>query len=72
MNRFRRLLTPPDLYDLFALAGLALIAVGLWLIYPPAALIVTGAAILTLGIWGAKSWTSESARRSSKRQRDRV
>jgi hypothetical protein len=72
MKRLRRLFTPPEVYDLSALAGLLLLSVGLWCIYPPLALIVTGAALLFLGLCGAKSWTNENESKSSRRRQDRV
>ncbi len=40
-------------YDYFSLAGIGCIAVGLWMIYPPAALIAVGLALVVLGILGA-------------------
>ena len=36
--------------DLLALAGLALLAAGLWWIYPPAALVVVGLVLLAVGV----------------------
>lgn len=43
-----------DLADLLAAAGLALLAVGLGMVYLPLALIVTGAIVLALGIVGSR------------------
>lgn len=39
--------------DLSGLAGLASLSVGLWWVYPPAALIVSGAILLALAVFGA-------------------
>lgn len=39
-----------DLSDAFIFAGLALACVGVWQIYPPAALITGGVALFWLGI----------------------
>lgn len=38
-----------DLKDVFAFGGLAAVAWGLWLVYPPAAFIVTGACLFWMG-----------------------
>jgi hypothetical protein len=38
------------------LAGVCLIADGVWRIYPPAALIVAGLAVLALGFFGRKAF----------------
>lgn len=43
-------------WDIIALGGLALLATGLWWVYPPLALIVVGAGALVFGLWGAKVW----------------
>lgn len=43
-----------DLADLLAATGLALLAVGLGMVYLPLALIVTGAIVLALGIVGSR------------------
>lgn len=43
-----------DRWDVVALAGLALMAAGLYFIYWPLALLVPGAALLLLAIFGAK------------------
>ena len=43
-----------DVADLLAVVGLALLAVGLGMVYLPLALIVTGAIMLTLGIMGSR------------------
>lgn len=41
-----------DIYDWFGLIGLVMVAVGCWLIYPPAALIVPGVLLLGLSLAG--------------------
>lgn len=41
-----------DLYDTIAAAGLLLICVGAWLVWPPAALGIAGAALLWFGLRG--------------------
>lgn len=43
-----------DVADLLAAVGMALLAVGLGMVYLPLALIVTGAIMLTLGIMGSR------------------
>lgn len=43
-----------DVADLLAVVGMALLAVGLGMVYLPLALIVTGAIMLTLGIMGSR------------------
>ena len=43
-----------DLYDILVLAGLVSLAVGLWWIWPPLALVVVGALLLIGGVVGAK------------------
>lgn len=43
----------PDRYDLLGLAGLGLLAWGLWMVFPPAALIVAGALLLAAAVAGA-------------------
>ena len=39
-----------DLWDGLVLVGAVLAAAGVWLIYPPAAMIVAGAAMITAGV----------------------
>lgn len=41
-------------WDALAVAGLALVAAGLWLFHPSWSLIVTGTAMIGIAIWGAK------------------
>lgn len=48
-----------DKFDVVFLLGLLLIAVGLYFVYWPLALIVPGCVLLILGIWGAKTQNSE-------------
>ncbi len=43
----------PDARDLVGIAGLGLLGTGVWLVYPPAALIVVGSALLALALVGA-------------------
>ena len=45
----------PDLYDLLALAGLVMLGVGLWWIWPPLGLVVPGGLLFVVGMlaaWG--------------------
>lgn len=42
-----------DRYDLLTLIGLILLAGGLYLVYPPMALIVPGVVLVTVGVIGA-------------------
>lgn len=45
---------PPDVRDLAAAAGLTLLGVGFWLIYPPAAFIVPGALMVAIAVFGVR------------------
>ena len=47
-----------NLWELIVAIGALLVTAGLALIYPPAAFIFAGAALLIFGIWGAKQWAS--------------
>ena len=40
--------------DVLVIVGTALVGVGVWLIYPPAALIVVGAVLLAIGLYAAR------------------
>lgn len=40
--------------DVLVIVGTALVGVGVWLIYPPAALIVVGAVMLAIGLYVAR------------------
>jgi hypothetical protein len=42
-----------DRNDVAVMVGGAMLGYGLWMIYPPAALIVVGLALITFGILGA-------------------
>lgn len=42
-------------WDLLGLAGVASIGMGCWLVYPPSAFIVVGAALCFLAVIGAKN-----------------
>lgn len=44
------------IFDLMAVAGLALVGVGLWQVYPPASLMVVGGLLL------AASWSASRVR----------
>lgn len=41
--------------DVLVIVGTALVGVGVWLIYPPAALIVVGAVMLAIGLYAARA-----------------
>jgi hypothetical protein len=43
-----------SLGDVAAIAGVALLVAGLWLAWPPAALVVLGLALITYGVGAAK------------------
>ena len=45
-------------WDLLGFAGCALVVAGLWLIYPPVALIAGGLTLAAIGVVGAKRWVS--------------
>lgn len=53
----------PDGWDGLALAGALLVAGGLWWIYPPAALIAVGSALVAFAFWAAGRWRSEEGNR---------
>lgn len=40
----------PDISDFLIVAGLVLVGVGLWMVYPPAAVVFGGVALAALGI----------------------
>lgn len=48
-ERMKQLANLLDLRDVLAFGGLGMVAYGLWLIYPPASWIGTGAALFWLG-----------------------
>ena len=43
-----------DMYDIVAVAGIALVAAGLALVWMPLALVVPGCMLLAFGVWGAR------------------
>ncbi len=45
------------LWDSLALTGLCLVAAGLWLAWPPLALVVVGLMTVSLALWGARLWS---------------
>jgi hypothetical protein len=47
-------------WDLIAMAGVLLTAVGIACIYPPAAVIFLGLLLTLLGLWGARAWSSRA------------
>lgn len=49
-----------DRWDILTFAGLATVGVGLWMIYPPAALICIGAALCFVGWARSPSDSSDS------------
>jgi hypothetical protein len=44
------------IFDLLAVAGIVLIAVGLWLVAPWLSLLVTGLILFAAGILGGRAW----------------
>ncbi len=44
------------LWDLLALAGVALVVVGLWWVHPSLSLVVGGACLTAGAVVGAKTW----------------
>lgn len=48
----------PELRDVLAVAGLALLSVGAGMIYRPAGLIVAGVVMLAIGLFGVPRWGS--------------
>lgn len=53
MNPIKPERTAPDLRDVLVLVGVLLTGTGIWLIYPPAALIAVGVFLAALGLWGS-------------------
>lgn len=49
-NPVRKIQPKSVLSDLLVFAGLAVVAVGLWWIYPPACLLFSGAAAVAVGL----------------------
>ena len=49
-------------YDLTALAGLVLVALGVWLIFPSLAVILVGCTLVAVGLLGAKAWAARKRR----------
>lgn len=45
-------------WEATAAIGAAAAFAGLWMIYPPAALLIGGVALIAFAFWGAKSWAS--------------
>ena len=45
----------PQVRDIVGVVGIGLIAVGTWLVYPPAALVVTGVLLLAGALMSAKA-----------------
>ena len=52
-HALKRLLDLLDASDLLAIGGMALLAMGLWMVYPPAALIVPGGIFTAVGVWAS-------------------
>ena len=48
-----RLFSCMDIFDILIIGGVIMLAAGLFLIYPPLALIVPGILILLIGLFGA-------------------
>lgn len=51
---FGRLFALGNVLDLIALAGLGLLAYGLWIVWRPLAYVVSGALLIAFAIW--RSW----------------
>jgi hypothetical protein len=49
----------PDRWDVMAITGVLLVAAGLWMIYPPVAIIVTGILLLAVSWIGAQRSSGE-------------
>jgi len=63
--RFKKIfntLKQVDLTDLFILCGLAMAGVGIWQIYPPAALIIIGTVLFLLGLLGSMRGSGKSGK----------
>jgi hypothetical protein len=46
------------LWDVITGSGLLLLAIGLWWIWPPLALVVVGLLLTLFGFWGARLWAT--------------
>lgn len=49
---------PTVVWDALAFAGATLVVGGLWLIWPPLAMILGGSATVAAAFWGASKWGS--------------
>jgi hypothetical protein len=47
-------------WDLTAGAGLVLLAIGLWMAWPPLCPLVVGSVGVALGLWGARAWSRQA------------
>jgi hypothetical protein len=47
-------LSPGRLPEGLFLAGLSIMGIGLWWIWPPLCLVVAGIVFMSLGLWGAR------------------
>lgn len=55
-----------DRYDVLAVVGIGLLGYGLWQIYPPLALIVTGVLVLAAAVLGSRAATIKRAANKKK------
>lgn len=55
-----------DRYDVLAVVGIGLLGYGLWQIYPPLALIVTGVLVLAAAVLGSRAATIKRAANKEK------
>lgn len=57
----------PRLFDLLALLGALLLAVGLWLCHPACAFLGVGASLIVLAFWAARAHEVQAAARREQR-----
>lgn len=56
MKLLRDIWKKAEARDLFVVSGLVVLAVGVGMVYLPAAFICVGLALLLIGIWGVPAW----------------
>jgi hypothetical protein len=63
---------PPMLFDVLALIGLLLLAVGLWCIYPPLCLLALGISLLAVAVCGASMTSQRHQHHRQRRHKRRI
>ena len=58
MKLFRALRAMLGLVDLLGIAGVGILVLGLWRIWPPLALVSSGLGLVLVWVWREKPWRS--------------